>query len=217
MSARRPGSRLDCGGDQVTRPATPGGSRAGRSPASAAPLAHAARAASDCPSPHPRWRRRRRDAVIRVIDVAAPGRSAHHPDITPGGVICGTALQGQSSRRAGRGAPPVEAGQQRAPAAGCRPMDAVQRVKGRPQRPRKQPASHRADSAGRAARQPVSGLPGYRGLSRGPPPRGVASRAPGGPRQCVLGGSGALAPPAPGDGATAPSSPPLKWRSQPPQ
>src|SRR6266581_103983 len=25
----------------------------------------------------------------RTIDVAAPGRSAHHPGITPGGVICG--------------------------------------------------------------------------------------------------------------------------------
>lgn len=31
----------------------------------------------------------RRDAVIRVINGAAPGRCAHHPGITPGGVICG--------------------------------------------------------------------------------------------------------------------------------
>jgi hypothetical protein len=26
---------------------------------------------------------------VTVIDVAAPGRSAHHPGITPGGVIFG--------------------------------------------------------------------------------------------------------------------------------
>jgi len=26
---------------------------------------------------------------VIVIDVAAPGRSARHPGITPGGVICG--------------------------------------------------------------------------------------------------------------------------------
>jgi hypothetical protein len=46
---------------------------------------------SDCVSfagfPGPRCRRR--DAVIRVINGAAPGRCAHHPGITPGGVICG--------------------------------------------------------------------------------------------------------------------------------
>src|SRR5208283_2920268 len=39
--------------------------------------------------PGPRYRRR--DAVIRVINVVAPGRSVHHPGVTPGGVIVITA------------------------------------------------------------------------------------------------------------------------------
>jgi len=45
-----------------------------------------------------RWRGRRTDAVICVIDVAAPGRSAHHPAITPAGVICGDRDQSPTGR-----------------------------------------------------------------------------------------------------------------------
>jgi hypothetical protein len=36
---------------------------------------------------------------VSVIDVAAPGRSAHHPGITPRGVICGD----RDNSPAGRG------------------------------------------------------------------------------------------------------------------
>jgi hypothetical protein len=38
-------------------------------------------------------------------DVAAPGRPAHHPGITPGGVICGDRDDGSMGRRRLRGGP----------------------------------------------------------------------------------------------------------------
>ena len=58
-----------------------------------------ARAASGSPSAAPRWRCRCRDVVLRhVTDVAAPGCPAHHPGITPRGVICGERDSGSMGR-----------------------------------------------------------------------------------------------------------------------
>ena len=60
-----------------------------------------ARGPSDRRYAAPRWRSRRMDAVLlHPHDIGVPSRSAHHPGITPGGVIRGSVLSAQPEDRA---------------------------------------------------------------------------------------------------------------------